>query len=68
MKLAQKILVGFAVLAAAGMVLYITQMRAGTKRKLAVIADEGYETAQDILFPDQRINGRHLRYGPVLPE
>ncbi|MEO6405525.1 MAG: hypothetical protein ABIY51_13290 [Ferruginibacter sp.] len=31
------------------------------------VADEGYETAHDILYPGKRHSSRHLRYGPVLP-
>lgn len=31
------------------------------------IADEGYETASDILFPGQRFSNE-LRYGPVIPQ
>ncbi|MCW3088987.1 MAG: hypothetical protein JWP81_56 [Ferruginibacter sp.] len=68
MKIAQKIVLGFALFAAAGLMIYVSRMRAGTRQKLSEIADEGYETAQDILFPGERINGKHLRYGPVLPE
>ena len=36
-------------------------------KRLDVIADEGYETAHDILFPGKSKEKRELRYGPVLP-
>jgi hypothetical protein len=34
---------------------------------LTKISDEGYETAQDILFPNKYHPGGQLQYGPVLP-
>lgn len=37
-----------------------------TRRMLQSIANEGYETAADILYPDDR-RGGDLLYGPVLP-
>lgn len=41
--------------------------RTGSKR-LSMIAEEGYETAHDILFPRKRKEINKLKYGPVLPE
>ncbi len=40
--------------------------KANAKKRLAVIADEGYETASDILFPGKPVSNR-LHYGPVIP-
>lgn len=37
------------------------------RRKLKDIADHGYETATDVLYPDEADFGRKLHYGPVLP-
>jgi hypothetical protein len=34
---------------------------------LSEVADEGYETAHDILYPGKSKKEKHLRYGPVLP-
>lgn len=31
------------------------------------IADEGYETAHDILFPNRKNKPKDVHYGPVLP-
>ena len=42
--------------------------RINTKEMLNKVSDEGYETAHDILFPKYSRRGRHLRYGPVLPD
>jgi hypothetical protein len=38
-----------------------------TKLMLSRIAEEGYETACDILFPKQETKQEKLHYGPVLP-
>jgi uncharacterized protein YxeA len=38
-----------------------------TRRKLKEVADNGYETAQDVLFPGKEIKSKKLHYGPVLP-
>jgi hypothetical protein len=38
-----------------------------TRRKLEKVSDNGYETAQDVLFPHHEIKSRKLHYGPVHP-
>jgi hypothetical protein len=38
-----------------------------TMRMLNRIAEEGYETASDILFPKEEAKEESLHYGPVLP-
>lgn len=40
----------------------------GIRTKLSKIAEEGYETAHDILFPDKLIPEKKLHFGPVLPD
>lgn len=40
--------------------------KSAEKNRLAEIADEGYETATDILFPGKNV-GSKLHYGPVIP-
>jgi hypothetical protein len=40
--------------------------KSAEKTRLAEIADEGYETATDILFPGKKVGGK-LHYGPVIP-
>lgn len=67
MKLSHKILLSLAIGTAAGILIYATR-NSNTKRMLARVADEGYETAQDILFPGKGIPEKHLHYGPVIPE
>lgn len=66
MKLTYKIAAGLSLVAAAGVVLYLAR-KSRTRRMLSQIADEGYETAQDILFPGQRMEKSKLHYGPVIP-
>ena len=51
---------------AAAITVYIIR-RANTRRMLSQVADEGYETAPDILFPDKTVSSK-LHFGPVLPQ
>jgi hypothetical protein len=67
MKISKTALYGLLAISAIGIVVYVT--RKHKKRiKLTHIADEGYEIAHDILYPNQLHNEKNLRYGPVLPE
>jgi len=52
------------ILIGTGIALYITELSRAKKRKNR-IADEGYETAADILFPGKR-RDRRVHYGPVV--
>ncbi|RYY89924.1 MAG: hypothetical protein EOO15_04740 [Chitinophagaceae bacterium] len=54
-----------AVAATAFLVGYLSRTRRVTRMRTA-IAEEGYETAPDILYPDRRRHNDEL-YGPVLP-
>jgi len=51
----------------AGLGIYVTR-RMKKHRKLTQVADNGYETAHDVLYPGKELKGRKLRYGPILPE
>ena len=64
MKAKSKILIGLAVVSGIG--IYIIR-RLNTRRKLKEVADNGYETAGDILFPGQALRSKKLHYGPVIP-
>lgn len=68
MKKTNKVLLGVAAAATIGFIVYALKSRRDSARRHAQVADEGYETAHDILFPNTK--GRHskLRFGPVLPE
>ncbi|RYY41038.1 MAG: hypothetical protein EOO08_03710 [Chitinophagaceae bacterium] len=66
MKRAITITIGLLAAATTGLLLaYLTRNRKVTRMRTA-IAEEGYETAPDILYPDRRQRGDE-RYGPVLP-
>jgi hypothetical protein len=70
MKTTSKITLLLAAVGAAAIVIYVTRRghtKANAKKMLNQVADEGYETASDILFPGKKIDGGHLHYGPVLP-
>lgn len=67
----KKILLAAATGALAGILVYaLSKGKASCKAKkmLTDIASEGYETAHDILFPNEKKLGKKLHYGPVLPE
>lgn len=69
MKTSNKILFGVAAIAVAGLVVYASRSnrRKDHHEMLEQIADEGYETAHDVLFPDKKNRSSKLQYGPVLP-
>jgi hypothetical protein len=50
-----------------GMGFYVAY-RIKKHRKLRQVADNGYETAHDVLYPGKDIKSRKVRYGPILPE
>ena len=66
MKLSHKIALGICIITAAGIALHLTK-RSRTNRMLTQISDEGYETANDILFPGKQLDRKTLHYGPVIP-
>ncbi|MBN8860792.1 MAG: hypothetical protein J0H29_20535 [Sphingobacteriales bacterium] len=53
--------------AVAGVLIYLAR-RLQNHQMLKEIAEEGYETAHEVLFPDKKQIGQKLHYGPVLPE
>jgi hypothetical protein len=67
MKTGVKITFALAAIGAAAIMLCATR-RVNTRRMMAKVSNEGYETAQDILFPGKAITGGKLQYGPVIPE
>lgn len=62
-----KLIAGFAAMAAFGLILLLTN-KEKKKKRLQKIAEEGYETANDILFPNKSNPSKKLHFGPVLPE
>ena len=67
MKNGVKITIALAALGAAAILLCAAR-RASTRRMVAEVSNEGYETAQDILYPGESIKGKKLHYGPVIPK
>ncbi len=67
MKKTNKILVGVGVAAlTTGLLIYAVRRYRSSQRRTK-IANEGYETAHDILYP-QKHKRKKVHYGPVLPE
>lgn len=66
MKNTSKITLALAAVGTAALVIYLTRC-INTKRMLVKVADEGYETAHDILYPGKGNGGKELRYGPIIP-
>jgi hypothetical protein len=64
MKKTLKILAVLTVLTGIG---YLVVRRINKRRKLKHVADNGYETAHDVLYPGNHRKSRKLHYGPVLP-
>ncbi|MBC7948878.1 MAG: hypothetical protein H7Y42_13395 [Chitinophagaceae bacterium] len=60
-----KIAIAVGLVAGAG--LYVIR-RMNFDRRLKKEAEDGYETAGDVLFPGKTVRNRNLRYGPVLPK
>ena len=51
----------------AGLAIYaVVYYRKSSRRRLKKVANEGYETAIDVLFPEKPTRGK-LHYGPVIP-
>ena len=67
MKTSKKLIFGAAAIAFTGLLVYVTR-RANTKRRIAEVADEGYETAADLLHPKTNRRFKKIHYGPVLPQ
>ena len=66
MKISTKTMLGIAAITALG-IAFMIGIKKSKKINLDQIADEGYETAHDILYPKQFSREKKLQYGPVLP-
>ena len=67
MKTNKTIIYGAAAVALTGLIIFAVRLQ-NTRRRVAEVADEGYETAADILHPKTNRRFRKLHYGPVLPD
>ena len=68
MKTTKKILVGLGFATVVGFIIYMVRNHRKVKRMSEEVADQGYETAHDILFPPKKHKRKKVHYGPVLPE
>ena len=66
MKTTKKILVGLGFATVVGLIIYMVRQHRKVKRMSEEVAEQGYETAQDILFPKKNKSGGKHVYGPVL--
>lgn len=67
MKKSNILLVGLGTTIAIGVIVVYFARRNKSNRRHARVAEEGYETADDILFPGKRPRSRRFHYGPVFP-
>jgi hypothetical protein len=67
MKITNKILIGIGFATGVGLIIYLVRNRRKINKMSQEVAEHGYETAQDILFPRKNKRGRKDIYGPVLP-
>lgn len=56
-----KILIGIGIAAATGFIIYAVRRQQSNKR-YARVADEGYETAHDILYPPKKYKRKKVQY------
>jgi len=66
MKTSTKTILGVVAFAVTAALVYLTRSF-NTTRRLTHISNEGYETADDILYPAKHNRAKKLHYGPVLP-
>ncbi|MFI5130350.1 MAG: hypothetical protein ACHQFX_10180 [Chitinophagales bacterium] len=64
MKKTIKIAIGLTVLTGIGILVVHELKRRRQSRK---VADNGYETAHDVLYPGKKGKDKKLHFGPVLP-
>jgi hypothetical protein len=67
MKISTKIFYVLGSVALGGLIVYAARAYQA-KRMTQAVSEEGYETADDILFPNNKRRGDKLHYGPVLPD
>ena len=66
MKTSKKLIYGAAAIAFTRLFIYAVR-KTNTKKRVAQVANEGYETAADFLYPKTNKRFKKLHYGPVLP-
>jgi hypothetical protein len=64
MKQTLKIVTVLAILTGAGI---LVVRKSNKRRQLKHVADNGYETAHDVLYPGEKAKHKKLHFGPVVP-
>ena len=64
MKQTLKILVVVGALTGVG---FFLVRKINKRRQSKRVADNGYETAHDVLYPGKKVRHRKLHYGPIFP-
>lgn len=67
-KKSQKMIVVGLAAFVAGVAIAELLRNANTRKKLTQIAEEGYETALDILFPEKEVEGKNCILAPFYPK
>jgi hypothetical protein len=62
----KKLFTGIGITTMVGLIVYLVR-HYNTYRMDEQVAEHGYETAHDILFPQKHKRGNKNQYGPVLP-
>lgn len=62
-----KLALGLLATAAAGLIVYRAIRRHRETNRLRAISNEGYETAHDVLYPNNPTRKGRVKFGPVLP-
>jgi hypothetical protein len=62
----KKLFAGIGIATMVGLIVYLVRQYK-TYRIHEQVAEHGYETAHDILFPQKNKRGNKNQYGPVLP-
>lgn len=64
----KKIVIILTAATVAGLTIYAVRRSMKYKAMRDRIANEGYETAQDILYPRKGRLFKNLQYGPIIPD
>lgn len=64
----KKVVITLTAITVAGLAIYAFRRRMKYQAMRARVANEGYETAHDILYPRHSNIFKKLQYGPILPD
>jgi len=64
----KKVVITLTAVTVAGLAIYAVRRHLKYRAMREKVAEEGYETAHDILYPRRNNFLKNLQYGPVLPD